>query len=84
MITGKVEKIGPLQSRLYVKLMAPRFVLVPTSVLPRGVGEGGEVRLVIQAVNPGTEVADGEESEERQRPASSTALFNGRLIRRGV
>jgi hypothetical protein len=49
-IVATIENLGPLRARLYVKELAPRFILVPVKALPLDVGKGERLELVLRRV----------------------------------
>lgn len=76
---GTVERIGPERAQLYVKALAPHYVLVPVGELPVGVQKGDRVQLVVQR-SSGAAAEDEEQGERPTRPGP-VANHNGMPIR---
>ena len=82
---GRVEQVGPKRAQLYVKEMAPLFVLVPIEELPPGVKRGDQVQIVIELLAGQLDLGDIEEagrstdSHAGVRPVQAGGLDGGRL-----
>jgi hypothetical protein len=47
-LPGVVTARGNLRAQIHVKELAPRFIMVPLEALPRNIGKGDEVEVVVR------------------------------------
>jgi len=47
-LPGVVTARGNTRAQLHVKELAPRFIMIPLEALPRNIGKGEEIEIVVR------------------------------------